>query len=185
MLVDGAGHVRRLHARLQVRPARASASDLQRAVRAHPRRASRRRSPAIAATPAAFSYENHFTCIPAAVPFRPPRRTPRPVVEGVQTAVVVGVAGRGDLHRQVRPREGAVPLGPRGQEGREQLVLDPRVAAVGRQGLGLGVDPAHRPGGDRRLPRGRSRPADHHRPRLQRRADAAVRAAGRRRGQRR
>ena len=33
---------------------------------------------------------------------------------------------RGDLHRQVRPCEGAVPLGPRGQEGREQLVLDPR-----------------------------------------------------------
>ncbi len=42
-----------------------------------------------------------------------------------------------------------------------------------------GIDhPAHRPGGDRRLPRGRPRPADHHRPRLQRRADAAVRAAG-------
>ena len=35
---------------------------------------------------------------------------------------------RGDLHRQVRPREGAVPLGPLRQEGREQLVLDPRLA---------------------------------------------------------
>ena len=43
---------------------------------------------------------------------------------------------RRDLHRQVRPREGAVPLGPLRQEEREQLVLDPRVAAVGRQGLG-------------------------------------------------
>jgi type VI secretion system secreted protein VgrG len=42
---------------------------------------------------ASFSYENHFSCIPAAVPFRPPRRTLRPVVEGVQTAEVVGVAG--------------------------------------------------------------------------------------------
>jgi type VI secretion system secreted protein VgrG len=40
-----------------------------------------------------FSYENRFTCIPDAVPFRPPRRTPRPVVEGVQTAEVVGVPG--------------------------------------------------------------------------------------------
>jgi type VI secretion system secreted protein VgrG len=42
---------------------------------------------------AEFSYENRFTCIPAAVPFRPTRRTLRPVVEGVQTAEVVGVAG--------------------------------------------------------------------------------------------
>ncbi len=85
---------------------------------------------------------------------------------------------RGDLHRQVRPGEGAVPLGPARQEGREQLVLDPRVAPVGRQELGRDRDAAHRPGSDRRLPRRRSRSADHHRPRLQRRADAAVRPAG-------
>ena len=64
------------------------------------------------------------------------------------------------------------------QEGREQLVLDPRVAAVGGQGLGRDLDAAHRPGGDRRFPRRRSRSADHHRPRLQRRADAALRSAG-------
>jgi type VI secretion system secreted protein VgrG len=37
------------------------------------------------------SYENDFECI--AVPFRPARRTPRPVIHGVQTAVVVGPAG--------------------------------------------------------------------------------------------
>lgn len=35
-------------------------------------------------------YSNEFTCIPATVPFRPARRTPRPVVRGPQTAVVVG-----------------------------------------------------------------------------------------------
>src|SRR5688572_32540761 len=41
-------------------------------------------------------------------------------------------------YRQVRPREGAVPLGPRRREeqGREQLVLGPRVTAVGRKSLG-------------------------------------------------
>ena len=91
-----------------------------------------------------------------------------------------GRAGRrGDLHRQVRPREGAVPLGPRGrEEGREQLLLGPGVTAVGGQALGRVDHPAHRPGGHRRLPRGRPRSADHHRQRLQRRADAAVRAAG-------
>ena len=38
-------------------------------------------------------------------------RTPKPFVQGPQTAVVVGPGRRRDLHRQVRAREGAVPLG--------------------------------------------------------------------------
>ena len=38
-------------------------------------------------------YSNIFTCIPHAVPFRPPRVTPKPVVQGPQTAVVVGPKG--------------------------------------------------------------------------------------------
>jgi len=38
-------------------------------------------------------YENVFTCIPDTVLFRPTRRTPRPVVHGPQTAVVVGPKG--------------------------------------------------------------------------------------------
>ena len=74
--------------------------------------------------------------MPSSQQFRPKRQTPKPFVQGPQTAVVVGPGGRGDLHRQVRPGEGAVPLGPARQEGREQLVLDPRVAAVGGQELG-------------------------------------------------
>ena len=40
-----------------------------------------------------FQYSNSFTCIPAALPYRPARGTFRPVVQGTQTAVVVGPAG--------------------------------------------------------------------------------------------
>jgi len=39
------------------------------------------------------SYSNSFTCIPHAVPFRPPRRTPKPLISGAQTATVVGAKG--------------------------------------------------------------------------------------------
>lgn len=43
------------------------------------------------------SYSNTFTCMPADTPFRPRRLTPKPVVEGVQTAVVVGPSGE-EIH---------------------------------------------------------------------------------------
>ena len=42
-------------------------------------------------------YSNSFRCIPASVPFRPPRITRRPVVPGAQTAVVVGPEGE-EIH---------------------------------------------------------------------------------------
>jgi type VI secretion system secreted protein VgrG len=41
-----------------------------------------------------FEYSNTFRCIPVALPFRPLRTTPRPRIEGPQTAVVVGPSGQ-------------------------------------------------------------------------------------------
>ncbi len=38
-------------------------------------------------------YANEFRCLPAALPYRPPARTPKPRIDGVQTAVVVGTTG--------------------------------------------------------------------------------------------
>lgn len=40
-----------------------------------------------------FRYNNQFRCIPFSTPYRPIRKTPKPVVEGSQTAVVTGPAG--------------------------------------------------------------------------------------------
>ena len=44
-----------------------------------------------------FSYSNEFQCTDMAVPFRAPRLTPRPTVQGSQTATVTGPAGE-EIH---------------------------------------------------------------------------------------
>jgi type VI secretion system secreted protein VgrG len=45
------------------------------------------------ASASGVSYSNEFSCMPAAALFRPARVTPKPVVQGLQTAVVVGPSG--------------------------------------------------------------------------------------------
>jgi type VI secretion system secreted protein VgrG len=42
------------------------------------------------------TYSNHFTCIPLTVPFRPARLTPKPFVQGPQTAIVIGKSDYSD-----------------------------------------------------------------------------------------
>ena len=133
-----------------------------------------------AAAADAETYRVALVVAPAALPYRPPRLTPRPVMRGPQTATVVGPTGEEiytDKYGRVKVQFHWDRLGKRDENSSCCI----RVSATwaGAQ-LGLHPDPAHRPGGDRRLPRGRPRPADHHRPGLQRRADAALRAAGQR-----
>ncbi len=41
-----------------------------------------------------YRYHNTFHCLPLDLPFRPLRQTPRPLVHGTQTAVVVGPSGQ-------------------------------------------------------------------------------------------
>jgi type VI secretion system secreted protein VgrG len=48
---------------------------------------------ALASQETGFSYNNDFVGIPASVTYRPERRTRKPIVEGVQTAIVVGPSG--------------------------------------------------------------------------------------------
>ena len=40
-----------------------------------------------------MKYANRFVCMPDDLPYRPPHRTPKPKIYGVQTAIVVGPAG--------------------------------------------------------------------------------------------
>lgn len=52
-----------------------------------------------------LAYQNDFDCIPSGVPYRPPQMTPRPSIQSVQTAVVVGPAGEEiytDAHGRVK-----------------------------------------------------------------------------------
>jgi len=53
----------------------------------------------------AYAYHNTFIAVPFATPYRPPRTTPRPVVRGAQTAVVVGPRGEDiwtDRHGRIK-----------------------------------------------------------------------------------
>ena len=133
------------------------------------------------------SYDTHgapgafrcaFAAIPSAQQYRPPRITPRPFVQGPQTAVVVGPAGE----ELFTDKYGRVKVqffwDRKGQKNEKSSCWVPGVSSVGRQELRHGPRAAHRPGGGDPLPGRRSRPAADHRPRLQRRADATVGPAG-------
>jgi type VI secretion system secreted protein VgrG len=122
--------------------------------------------------PSGSDYRCKFVAMTTAQQFRPKRLTPKPFVQGPRTV------GRGNLHRQIWPREGSVPLGFAGEERRAELVLDSRVAPVGGEGVGLRGYAADRSGSDRRFSRRRSGSADHHGACLQRRQPAPLWISG-------
>ena len=125
-----------------------------------------------ARVPAAVSRHSNPACLP--------QRTQEPQAgcAGPADGRGGGPSRRRDIHRQVRPREGAVPLGPLRQEEREEFLLGAGVQPLGGQELRLRAGAAHRAGSRRGLPRRRPGPADHHRARLQRPEHAAVGTAG-------
>ena len=49
------------------------------------------------------SYFNNFFCMPHEVPFRPPRKTPKPVIAGTQTAIVTGPSSE-EIHTDEHAR---------------------------------------------------------------------------------
>ena len=144
-----------------------------------PRRRSRATAAGIDADGETYQVELGRGADRAALPAAAHRRRD-PVMRGPQTATVVGPSGEEiftDKYARVKVQFHWDRLGKK-DENSSCFV---RVSHdLGRRGLGLHPDPAHRPGGDRRLHRGRPGPADHHRPGLQRRRDAALRPAGQR-----
>ena len=129
-------------------------------------------------------FQGAFTLMDSTRQFRPARHTPRPIVQGPQTAVVVGDKKTQpdateivtDEHARVRIRFFWERLGgersdePDDEEKRNEdmTTLGPRLAGVGGLAVGRDSHSAHRARGDRRLPGGQSRSTDRHRPGLQR-----------------
>jgi type VI secretion system secreted protein VgrG len=83
-----------------------------------------------------LQYENTFTCIPEALPFRPARVTPRPTA-GTQTAVVVGPPGE-EIFTDKYGRVKVQFFWDREGKGDEDSSCWVRVAQP-RPGSGLGV----------------------------------------------
>jgi type VI secretion system secreted protein VgrG len=111
-------------------------------------------------------YRCSFSAIESRTPYRLPRITPKPTIVGPQTAMVVGKAGEEiwtDEYGRVKVQFHWDRLG----EADENSSCWVRVAQVW----------AGARWGAMHIPRRRPRPPDHHRPRLQRRQHAALRAA--------
>ncbi len=128
--------------------------------------------------PAEDNYSNTFTCIPDSVTFRPARATPKPLIHGAQTAVVVGPPGEEiypDKHGRVKVQFHWDREGKRNENSSCWIRC---VQTMAGKGWGGDVHSPHRHGGRCQLPRRQPRPAARDRRGLQRRPNAPLSAAG-------
>ena len=92
-----------------------------------------------------FHYENRFTCIPVALPYRHQRVTPRPVIAGIQTATVVGPPGEEiycDKYGRIKVQ---FHWDREGKKDADSSCWFTRRAGVGGQSLGRVLLAPHRP----------------------------------------
>jgi type VI secretion system secreted protein VgrG len=92
LLIEGAGNCEQMTAGCKFTLDRHYSDDGQYVITSVEHNAEQPLKPADESNP--FQYGNRFTCIPFALPFRPPQITPVPAMHGVQTATVVGPAGQ-------------------------------------------------------------------------------------------
>ena len=86
----------------------------------------------------AADYHCRFSALNSHQPFRAERITPKPMVQGPQTAIIVGPAGE-TIHTDEFGRVKVQFHWDRyGEERRQELVLDSRVSELGRQRGGAG-----------------------------------------------
>ena len=108
------------------------------------------------------SYACSFVAMSSEQQFRPKRATPKPFVQGPQTAVVVGPAGE-EIYTDEYGRVKVQFHWDRDGKNDQNSSCWIRVSqAWAGKGWGSVSHAAHRPRGDRRLPGRRSGPADHH-----------------------
>ena len=123
------------------------------------------------------SFHCSFSAIPSRQQFRPLRTTARPIVQGIQTAVVAGPSGD-EIHTDEFGRIKVKFHWDRAEEEERTLVLAARGLPGRGASLRIRVDSPYRSRGGGGIPGGRSRPATRHRRRLQRRQPATVGSAG-------
>jgi type VI secretion system secreted protein VgrG len=122
-------------------------------------------------------YVNRFEVVPRRVVWRPPSRIRRPIVQGPQTARVVGPEGE-EIHTDPHGRIKVQFHWDREGEENERSSCWVRVQQNwAGSGVGLPVHPADRDGGGRHVPGGRSGPAAGHGLRVQRGERVSVWAA--------
>ena len=124
------------------------------------------------------AFQSQITAMSATIPFRPARVTPKPIVQGPQTAVIVGKAGEEiwvDKYGRVKVKFPWDP-DPAADETSSCWVRVSQNWAGKKWGIFF-LPRAIGQAGDRRFPRRRPGSADHHRARLQCREHAAVRSS--------